>query len=240
MIEQMRIANLADSTQSAYLFEIERRARHYGTSPADLDAEQLRDWVLKLLDRGLSPSSTNSTLAAFRLRSHVHGRNIYRGLRPILFNLYAEPARWPGSGRRVDAAAIAGHREEIARFARLVGGDEVAFLPCTCWRLLETWRHEGGAEIAAHAAAVRPSRTSFRRTAPTVLWRVAALSRIWRCESGASVSASAWRMRRSGVSGRGAASAVSTGGGAARAPCRGRRVRSSCRRGRGRRGARRS
>ncbi len=66
MIEQMRIANLAESTQSAYLFEVERLARHYGTSPADLDAEQLRDWVLKLIDRGLSPSSTNSTLAAFR------------------------------------------------------------------------------------------------------------------------------------------------------------------------------
>ena len=43
MIEQMRIANLAESTQSAYLFEIERLAGHYGVSPANLDAEQLRD-----------------------------------------------------------------------------------------------------------------------------------------------------------------------------------------------------
>ena len=66
MIDQMRIANLAESTQIAYLFEIERLAKHYGTSPADLDGEQLRDWILKLIDRGLSPSSTNSTLAAFR------------------------------------------------------------------------------------------------------------------------------------------------------------------------------
>ena len=48
MIEQMRIANLAESTQIAYLFEIERLAKHYGTSPADLDAEQLRDWVLRV------------------------------------------------------------------------------------------------------------------------------------------------------------------------------------------------
>ncbi len=66
MVDQMRIANLAESTQIAYLFEIERLAKHYGTSPADLDGEQLRDWILKLIDRGLSPSSTNSTLAAFR------------------------------------------------------------------------------------------------------------------------------------------------------------------------------
>ena len=42
----MRIANLAESTQIAYLFEIERLAKHYGTSPADLDGEQLRDWIL--------------------------------------------------------------------------------------------------------------------------------------------------------------------------------------------------
>ena len=65
MIDQMRIANLAVSTQSAYLFEVERMAKHYGASPADLDAEQVRDWVLTL-DRGLSPSSTNSTLSALR------------------------------------------------------------------------------------------------------------------------------------------------------------------------------
>ena len=65
-IEQMRIANLAESAQRAYLFETERLTRRYGTSPADLDTVQLRDWVLKLIDRGLGPSSTNSTLAAFR------------------------------------------------------------------------------------------------------------------------------------------------------------------------------
>ena len=91
---------------------------------------------------------------AFGLRSEVHGRGVHRGLRPILFYVYAEPARWPGSGRPVDAAAIAGHPEEIARFARLVEGDELAFVPCTWRRLLETWRHEGSAEIAAHSAAV--------------------------------------------------------------------------------------
>ena len=66
MIDQMRIANLAESTQHAYLFEVERMARHYATSPADLDGEQVRTWVLTLIDRGLSPSSTNATLSALR------------------------------------------------------------------------------------------------------------------------------------------------------------------------------
>ena len=66
MIDQMRIANLAASTQTAYLFEVERMAKHYGASPVDLDAEQVRDFVLTLIDKGLSPSSTNSTLSALR------------------------------------------------------------------------------------------------------------------------------------------------------------------------------
>ena len=66
MIEQMRIANLAESTQYSYLFEIERLAGHYTASPADLDADQLRAWVLTLIDRGLSPATTNATLSALR------------------------------------------------------------------------------------------------------------------------------------------------------------------------------
>ena len=66
MIEQMRIANLAASTQTSYLFEVERMAKHYGASPADLGAERVRDFVLALIDRGLSPATTNSTLSALR------------------------------------------------------------------------------------------------------------------------------------------------------------------------------
>ena len=70
----MHIANLPESTQSAYLFEVERLARHYGTSAADQDGEQLRDWVLKPIDRGLSPFSTNSTLAAHNCSPPATGR----------------------------------------------------------------------------------------------------------------------------------------------------------------------
>ncbi len=66
MIEQMRIANLAESTQYSYLFEIRRLAQHYKASPADLDADQLRAWVLRLIDRGLSAATTNATLSALR------------------------------------------------------------------------------------------------------------------------------------------------------------------------------
>ncbi len=63
MIEQMRMANLAESTQYSYLYEIERLADHYKASPADLNADQLRAWVLRLIDHGLSPATTNATLS---------------------------------------------------------------------------------------------------------------------------------------------------------------------------------
>ena len=69
----MRIANLAESTRYAYVLEVEHLAKHYKASPADLDAEQVRAWVLTLIDKGLSPSSTNATLSALRLTGRFAG-----------------------------------------------------------------------------------------------------------------------------------------------------------------------
>ena len=61
-----QVRNLAESTQYSYLYEIERLAGHYKASPADLDADQLRAWVLTLIDQGLGPATTNATLSALR------------------------------------------------------------------------------------------------------------------------------------------------------------------------------
>ena len=66
MMDQMRIANLAESTQTTYIGEIEHLAKHYKASPADLDADQVRAWVLSGIERGLKPSTTNVTLAALK------------------------------------------------------------------------------------------------------------------------------------------------------------------------------
>ena len=51
MIDQMRIANFAASTQTTYIGEIEEPAKHYRASPADLDADHLRVWVLHGIER---------------------------------------------------------------------------------------------------------------------------------------------------------------------------------------------
>ena len=66
MIDQMRIANLAESTRITYIGEIEQLAKHYKASPAELDADHLRAWVLSGIDRGLSPATTNVTVAALK------------------------------------------------------------------------------------------------------------------------------------------------------------------------------
>ena len=92
---------------------------------------------------------------AFALRSQVHRSGVHCGLKPIPLlcpcrarNFGQEPR---GSSTRPRRA---GHRDEIARFARLVEGDEVVFVSCPYRRLLEAWRHDHGQEIRAHAEAV--------------------------------------------------------------------------------------
>ena len=91
---------------------------------------------------------------AFALRSEAHRSGVHRGLRPTLSYVYAEPELWPRTGRPVDDNAKAKHRDEIARFARLVAGDEVAFVSCSYRRLLATWRTSTREETVAHAGAV--------------------------------------------------------------------------------------
>lgn len=66
MMDQMRIADFAESTQTVYIGEIEQLAKHYKASPADLDADQVRAWVLHGIDRGLKPATTNVTVAALK------------------------------------------------------------------------------------------------------------------------------------------------------------------------------
>lgn len=75
------------------------------------------------------------------------------GKQAVLYYLYAEPDTWP-DGRAVDRAAIQEHRDEIARFAGLVAGDEVGFLACSYGALLRAWMQGADGTVGAHARAV--------------------------------------------------------------------------------------
>ena len=89
---------------------------------------------------------------AFALRTAVHRRG--GKLTPILFYLYAEPNAWPKDNRPIGDDEKATHRQEIARFAQDVAGDEVVFVSCSYRRLLEDWARHKDHGIRAHAAAV--------------------------------------------------------------------------------------
>jgi integrase/recombinase XerD len=67
MIEDMQLRNLAPSTQTAYLKEITRFARHFGTSPELLGEKEIRTYQLYLMNqKRLAPSSIVITIAALR------------------------------------------------------------------------------------------------------------------------------------------------------------------------------
>lgn len=92
---------------------------------------------------------------AFALRTAVHNRSSeHYCLTPVLMYLYAEPNIWPKDNKTVDPAQKARHREEIARFASVVEGDEVVFVSCSYSRLLEDWSRHKDHRIRAHAEAV--------------------------------------------------------------------------------------
>ena len=66
MIEEVRNGNLAPATQQHCLWNNRSLARDTRTAPNQVDAEQVRAWVVVLIDRGRAPSSTNSILSGLR------------------------------------------------------------------------------------------------------------------------------------------------------------------------------
>ena len=77
----------------------------------------------------------------------------FRGKRPVLLYLYAEPERGP-DGRPVPRAEINAHRAETTRFAEIVTGDEVVFHSCSYGALLPAWSAGPSVSARAHAGAL--------------------------------------------------------------------------------------
>ena len=90
---------------------------------------------------------------AFGIRSEVHRSGDFKGLRPVLLYLYAEPAPWP-SGRSVAEGKLLKHCDEIQDFKSRVLGDEVEFHDLSYQSLLSTWISSGDAGVSEHAANI--------------------------------------------------------------------------------------
>ena len=48
MLEDLRLRNYAPNTQKAYLWHVAKFAKHFGKSPADLDYEAIREYLVYL------------------------------------------------------------------------------------------------------------------------------------------------------------------------------------------------
>ena len=66
MTEDMTVRNLSPYTQRNYLFAVARFARHFNTSPAELEPEHLRAYLNHLIVRNVSSSYFNINVAALR------------------------------------------------------------------------------------------------------------------------------------------------------------------------------
>lgn len=67
MIEDMKIRNLADTTQTAYLFYVSQFARYFGKSPEVLGREQIRAYQIYLTqEKKLAPVTINVAVCALR------------------------------------------------------------------------------------------------------------------------------------------------------------------------------
>lgn len=116
--------------------------------------ERIRDTLRSDPGRFVHLDAAQLFKHAFALRTEVHRTNGHRGLKPVLFYLYAEPDRWPGDRRLVDEHARDRHREEIRRFAAAVAGDETVFVPCPYRRLIDAWMKSEDESIRGHARGV--------------------------------------------------------------------------------------
>jgi hypothetical protein len=68
MIEDMRLAGLADTTQKVYVQAVRNLAKHYRRSPDQLSEEEVRRYLLDVRDRGVA----RGTFYAYPVKTDTH------------------------------------------------------------------------------------------------------------------------------------------------------------------------
>jgi site-specific recombinase XerD len=66
MIDDMTLRNMAPSTQKVYTYAVANFARYHRKSPDQLGLEDIRDYRLHLVARGLKATSINPIIGALR------------------------------------------------------------------------------------------------------------------------------------------------------------------------------
>jgi len=66
MIDDMSLRNMAALTQAAYVRAVKNFSKHFGKSPDKLTFEDVRQYQLSLVGRGLGPQAINQIMCALR------------------------------------------------------------------------------------------------------------------------------------------------------------------------------
>jgi len=65
-VEEMKLRNFSARTQQSYVSAMVRLVRYYRQSPDQLNADQIRAYLLHLKERGSSPSSCNVMVSGLK------------------------------------------------------------------------------------------------------------------------------------------------------------------------------
>jgi site-specific recombinase XerD len=104
MIEDMKVRNLARKTQIAYVTQVARFAKYFGKSPAILGPEQIRSYLVHLInDKHVSWSLFNQTACGLRF--------LYRVTVPR--DWHVEQSPFPRQERKLPVVLSL---EEVARY----------------------------------------------------------------------------------------------------------------------------
>jgi site-specific recombinase XerD len=104
MIEDMRVRNFSPKTQTAYVTQVARFAKHFGKSPEVLGPEEVRTYLVHLVnDKHVSWSLFNQTCCALKF--------LYRVTIPRDWQVVQIP--FPRQEKKLPVAVSAG---EVARF----------------------------------------------------------------------------------------------------------------------------
>ena len=67
MIEEMTLRNFAADTQKSYLYAVARLAKYYGRAPDQLQQNEIRGYLLYLInERKLAPTTVTTIIAGLR------------------------------------------------------------------------------------------------------------------------------------------------------------------------------
>jgi integrase/recombinase XerD len=71
MLEDLRVRNYADRTVGIYILQVARFAGHYGKSPEQLGGEEIRRYLLHLIESGISLCQYKQAISAIRFLYRV-------------------------------------------------------------------------------------------------------------------------------------------------------------------------